>query len=1046
MSSSGGLLMNPEAGSKTLLAVSRSKAKMYEYGIPEGHHIKIRQSPEQLFDLTIGILGELAAERNRLPKVDIDHVSDNINGIQFTAHFFDAHLLSRLNTELDQYLKLLGAASYYLSDLPGSSAVLVQQIDGETLDIGSSGIENLLWWVLKGDFSKAMVNDVHPYGRTISRLSDSLCKFFSTGKSRDIEDQMNILRSQVYTAGSPRELLMADTVCAVIGARIKNSTWISLPKYSGISTADWKPTIQKPTFISELWPAQRLLGANDVLRGISAIVQMPTSAGKTKATELIIRSAFLSGRTSLAIIVAPYRALCHEIHNSLKLHFAHEELRVDELTDVIQMDFNVQEMFERQQVIIVTPEKLNYILRNDPNLANRIGLIIYDEGHLFDDVTRGVTYELLLALLKSQLPTGAQTILMSAVIKNADDISRWLLPEEGHIVSGIGLTPTYRTIAFVSWKGALGRLEFVQPEQPEVGEFFVPRVISQHDLQPKGKERNIRRFPEKTSGGDVALYLGLKLVPNGSVAIFTGRKDSASNLSETIIDKYKRGLDIDPPAIYSDADEIQRLVFLYKSNLGPDSSATIAASLGVFMHHGNTPHGIRLAVEHALQKGLVKLVICTSTLAQGVNLPLRYLIITHARLGRESIRTRDFHNLIGRAGRSGMYTEGTIIFANPEIFDNKYRLLENWRWKEAVKLLNPVNSEPCSSHILKLFDPLYSDDLRYSVDVDIINLIKTYINNPLGLERLVQQIEQEHSDKGFTIRGLHSQIEEKLATIAAIESYLITALVSEQADELGALSSRYDTLVEGTLAYYQASDDQKQLLKDVFRLLANNIVTIEPDSQKRRVYSQMLIGINECKKMESWLNSNLSSLEKCTSAKDVLDILWSLVSSYIKNSTFKRCRSNEDLKKIAHGWILGNPFHDLFPILKGQHIGRSNAKIEHLIDICENAIGYDGSLIVGAIRLLLQSLGSNQHDTLINHFNLLQRCLKYGLPSKHAIIIFELGFADRSLSMKLSGLVSRVRPSRSLIQRVLMAKHHEVDHILNEYPSYFRKVWELIRE
>lgn len=69
-----------------------------------------------------------------------------------------------------------------------------------------------------------------------------------------------------------------------------------------------------------------------------------------------------------------------------------------------------------------------------------------------------------------------------------------------------------------------------------------------------------------------------------------------------------------------------------------------------------------------MKESLAKFIICTSTLAQGVNMPLRYLIINNTQQGSDSISVKDFQNLIGRAGRAGMYTEGSIIFAKGNIF------------------------------------------------------------------------------------------------------------------------------------------------------------------------------------------------------------------------------------------------------------------------------------------------------------------------------------------------------------------------------------------
>ena len=133
-------------------------------------------------------------------------------------------------------------------------------------------------------------------------------------------------------------------IAAVLRKKIQNSSWKALPSYSGLALDKWLPALQKDSFIKELWPAQHLLGKADVLKGKSAIVQMPTSAGKTKATELILRSGFLADRVALAIIIAPFRALCHEIKNSLVEAFHNEPTKVDELSDAMQTDFEIAEL------------------------------------------------------------------------------------------------------------------------------------------------------------------------------------------------------------------------------------------------------------------------------------------------------------------------------------------------------------------------------------------------------------------------------------------------------------------------------------------------------------------------------------------------------------------------------------------------------------------------------------------------------------------------------------------------------------------------------
>jgi POLQ-like helicase len=99
----------------------------------------------------------------------------------------------------------------------------------------------------------------------------------------------------------------------------------------------------------------------------------------------------LSGRAQTAVVVAPFRALCHEISNSLRQTFAGEQVSIDELSDVLQQDFLesladlIGEIAQPSpQVLVLTPEKLLYVLRQAPQIASKIGLIVYDEGHKFD--------------------------------------------------------------------------------------------------------------------------------------------------------------------------------------------------------------------------------------------------------------------------------------------------------------------------------------------------------------------------------------------------------------------------------------------------------------------------------------------------------------------------------------------------------------------------------------------------------------------------------------------------------------------------------------
>ncbi len=1036
--------MRPERRSQLLLGVTRSKAKMYEYGVPEEHHIRITRDPAKLFTLAIGLIGDLAARTNS-EDVNERYLKELRESLQFSARFFDAYLQSRLNEELDPYLVLLGSASYYLCDLPGSSLVFAKHIGGDCPDLKCLGLEDLLLWLLQVDLSIYFDGSEGLYGEQIDGISKRLIHYFENGNGEDsVFELTSSLRKTAYASGTPRQLLFADVICAIVKKRFKNSTWYSLPRYSDLTAEQWSYALQKKTFVRELWPAQHLLGEHGVFRGTSAVVQMPTSAGKTKATEIIIRSAFISGRTSLAVIVAPFRALCHEIRTSFVRAFHNESVNIDELSDVLQADFEIDKLLEREQVVVVTPEKLIYVLRHAPELAEKIGLLIYDEGHQFDSGTRGITYELLLTSLRAMVPEGIQTVLTSAVISNAESVNDWLNGAGSQVVSGTNLIPTYRTLAFASWLDQLGRLEFVTRENPDNEEFFVPRIIEQQQLQLRGREYKPRVFPEKGDGQDIALFLGLKLVRNGSVAVFCGKKLAASGLCEKAVDKYKRRLTFPKPIEFSDQEEVRRLHFLHECNLGSNASATQSASLGIFAHHGNTPHGIRLAVEHAMKEGYIKFVICTSTLAQGVNLPIRYLIVTSIYQGAERIKVRDFHNLIGRVGRSGMHTEGSIIFADPIVYDKRKMLEHKWRWNQIKDMLEPDNSEPCASTLLSVFEPLHSDDNKHTIKMDALSIAKAYVEEPEELDKIPQQIVASTSLKGkYSEANIAAQITWKMNIISSIESYLM-AYWDDSAS--GLQEKEIAELAKGTLAYFLADEEQQGRIVELFRLLAQNVDQNIPEPSTRRVFSKTLYGVRTSIAIENWLKQHIEELDACSDEDELLVTLWPVLSENIQNKSFRKCDPPDVLIKIGIGWIHGKPFYELYEILSeagARLIAGSQMrhfKLEHIVDICENALAYHGTLVIGAVAELIPLIRRVENDDIISNLQELQKRLKYGFPSSAAINLYELGFADRFVSMDLCSIVDVTPPHKGAVIRTMKRKEQEVRELLSRYPSYFTVV------
>ena len=146
------------------------------------------------------------------------------------------------------------------------------------------------------------------------------------------------------------------------------------------------------------------------------------------------------------------------------------------------------------------------------------------------------------------------------------------------------------------------------------------RAIDRVTLRKLGRETKERYFPTPEDGSSVGLYLGLKLVSNGSVAVFCGRKDTAVNVCAAAVDLFQRTDDFTKPVESSNLDEVAKLAALFATHIGADAPSTKAAELGIFPHHASVPNGLRLSVEFAMKTSRIRFVVCTSALAQGVNL------------------------------------------------------------------------------------------------------------------------------------------------------------------------------------------------------------------------------------------------------------------------------------------------------------------------------------------------------------------------------------------------------------------------------------------
>lgn len=1045
-------LMKPSARGETAAAITRAKGKMFEYRVPLEEHIAIPKEIilEQQFSPAIATLGDYAAEYICKYLGVEPWTATATDELKFYSRTLAAYAETRRADELSPEIILLSAAGYYLAGMPGNSRVMLRRISNFAEPSFSVSL-NALRRMLDKPWDDAPHTDTHAAYKICSHTRSCLSGNISF---QSLLAHIKEYRAASYESAPATDLLATDLLCATAICRVENSARYGLPDYSGVSADLWEPYLVKSGSLKELWPSQRLLGDAGVYSGKSAIVQMPTSAGKTKAIELVIRSSFISKRTRLAIIVAPYRALCQEITNALTQEFEEDSYTINQLTDSIQPEY-LEGFFEFMEpleeitdpvcnVIVVTPEKLLYVLRQRPELVKEIGLIIYDEGHQFDTGKRGVTYELLLTSIRQVVRDTAQIVLISAVIQNPAALASWLLPESGSVVSDNG-AQTERSLAFASWKETLGQLIFHDLVSLEET-FFVPRVLSEEILTLRGRERATRTFPNKGDGSSVALYLATKLIENGAAAIFCGTKPSVSKLIRDGLDVFSRNPISLAPANYANQDELSSLVKLYAANFGNECYLTEASKLGMFGHHGDTPHGLRLAIEHAIRTGLIPLVVCTSTLAQGVNLPIRYLLVTGTRQGSHPIRTRDFHNLMGRAGRAGIHGEGTVIFTDPNLFDQKTKRDGYWRWREITNILRPENTEPTSSTLLTVLSPVLSFDQSKKISTTALELVVALVTRRDVILAWAENPPVETIDQGFPAGVLSAQIEERLEIIRSIESFLMSQREETSTDEFVKLSRE---ISKQTFAYSLADQTQKIALEEIFGTIASHIESRVPDIADQRRYGRTLLGVDESIEVDRWAGSNIENLLECESRSDLLHGVWPMLQLYSNSKRVKQARPEGAVLSLATMWIEGNSYGDIFQCAEDLGIEYPHGSqwrkytIDDLVGLCEQSFGYDQQLLIATLaESFLKRADSygEQGTNLYNRVCSLQKNLKYGLASENQIRFYEGGFSERVVAIGLAGHVRGQIASSSAFKQFIKANKDYFANAVSEYPAYFRSV------
>lgn len=999
--------------SNYMLKYQKAKAKLVEYDIPRKDYPKFPLNSNELSYPVVYILSRYAESVIENNVADMEEFSPHLVA---ASQYFDAAVGANDREEYDVDFLLSGAAAYFLSDDFGSAKVLCSEffvrINPEINEPQKITGNLLGYLLLNRDFHISVDT---PNGE---KVCHSLLAYYNTGEGVEkIRGLLSEYRKAVYENDAPMEIYYVDILCAIVMVALSKSSWILLPRYSELDQSLWSDYLKGPKAPRMLWPAQQLIGEKGVLRGQSAIVQLPTGVGKTKSIELVIRSSFASGRATTAIIVAPLRALCNEIANDMISAFG-DEVLVNQFSDVLEEDFSLELFLSfKSKILICTPEKLSYIIHHQADFLDEIGLYIFDEGHMFDDGSRGAIYELLISEIRSHISGKEQIILLSAVLSNAEQIQKWLLGEAGVLASDSKIKATPKTIGFAS---QTKDIHYYSDDSAQE-DFYVPRSIEVIALQKRPREKKQRYFPELTDAKDIAIYYANKLCKNGGAAIFANRTSTVLTAINRIIELRDRGCLLAEIKGNSDGKEMSRLAQLMSDYYGEQHPYTIACYLGVVPHYSNLPNGLRLAVEHACRNKALRLVVCTSTLAQGVNIPIKYLFMTSFMVARNSMRIRSFQNLMGRTARSGMYTEGSVIVTDPRLFDNKNNQKNggNYKWNDCIKMFDDSAAEPCGSSILSLVQDIRIDYETRVIGAKVAQHIIDHYNEPDCFEQYVNKLTTA-LHKVYPQKNASSIVESVMARksiVEAIENHLCFVFsIDENADKQSIAAD----ICKETLAYFMANDDEKALLEKIFNIIT--LKTNKIDYSQIKNYARTMIGIDSLLQIEKWIAENHLTRQKYTNEQ-----LVEMIISFFQETHTLTKRTN-CFADICQMWLDGCSF-------VGMHESTS-LPIADLEDICSKSISYELSFFVGSIIDIIAISDEDIVNPLPNLLRL-QRRLKYGVKTETAVSICEKIFNDRFLANLLADEIGHDAIETNSIVGVIQSHKDDILDILSAYPTYF---------
>ena len=416
-----------------------------------------------------------------------------------------------------------------------------------------------------------------------------------------------------------------------------------------------------------LYPMQADTVKAGLLEGRSVLVSAPTSGGKTLVA-LMATLACLSRGAGRVVYLCPMRSLATEQYRELKRL---ESIKINGRAPRVAMTMGEHGADGRAlgdaDVVVMTNERLDALMRQDEKWRGRTGLVVVDEVHMIGDAGRGPALETVIAHAMS-MDRPPQIVGLSATAPNAKELADWL---------GATLVKScWRPVRLVEgiYDGHEVHIDVAEPLRVETA-----------------------------AGYTAALRAGIASAMRDQTILFAGTRPSAVSMAK------KAAGALEGRVRKEDRERLAKYSARIKGGSKPTGEVTALIGLvgrGVAFHHAGLDQNCKDAVEAGFRDRAIRLVVSTPTLAVGVNLPARRVIISslsryQGKAGHQEISVREYMQMAGRAGRPQYDDSGeAIIVTTPEKAGHaRARYIEGE--PEPVRS-QMAGAEPMRAHLLGL--------------------------------------------------------------------------------------------------------------------------------------------------------------------------------------------------------------------------------------------------------------------------------------------------------------------------------------------------------